>query len=154
MCIRDRSWTLPDRCIIIAFVSCMYMCGSSRHEEGPSRSLLDILHTPPMSGKLKYYMDSSRHLLFNSQLSRRRSNCGSRRGGVEKGTPRAKNATKMTPTATPRVENAGGVFELFSFFIFIFLYALLKNCQSWHRVHRDTGLPRSTDAGGVYRIHC
>ena len=40
----------------------------SRNEEGSPRSSLDISHTPPISGKVKYYMDSSRELLSNALI--------------------------------------------------------------------------------------
>ena len=43
----------------------VYLCGAfSSNEESPSCSLLDISHTPPILGKLKYSMDSSREYLL------------------------------------------------------------------------------------------
>ena len=40
------------------------MWSFSSNEEDPSCSLLDISHTPPILGKLKYSMDSSRQYVL------------------------------------------------------------------------------------------
>ena len=61
---------LPGRCIIMAFVSCTNMwC----FQPGRRRSLPRVLclipgisYTPPISGKFKYYIDSSRLFLLNA----------------------------------------------------------------------------------------
>ena len=43
-----------------------YVVLSSGTKGGPTRSSLDISHTVPISGELRYYIDSSRQFLLNA----------------------------------------------------------------------------------------
>ena len=93
--------------------------------------MLDISHTLPIPGNLKYSMDSSRQYLLNALINPGRLT-SARGGGVAEGTSRGRKSDKniwLQPPASKKrqkymatatgVENAGNCFLRFIFFILL-----------------------------------